>query len=268
MISPEHWQNPHSPDSWGFYWTGLFPKHVWFCLKTKTNKPKNPPCCSVRASCPETWQVGWWEWLLLIRQYSHDNMFIYTHLWVSIDTDHFCIPWCHKATFWGVTWALREAEMVHLSAGCFLWADSRYWALHAKVKYHNLREGFTNQCQSESKILLQYKRKSQVILASPEPFSAADQLLSSAGQAREQEGQGAHHKFTFRVRKNPSQWLLCVLRQRKWENEASWDIIEKYIFSSCLWGVEWCFVVIGSFGFIWFVFWGSFVILKQFFIRM
>lgn len=99
----EHWQAwclPHSPGSWGFCWMGLFPKYAWFCLKTKPNKPKvcfqtclilpkdqtkqakNPAWCPVRAACPESWRVDWWEWLLLISQYSPVNIFTYTRLWV------------------------------------------------------------------------------------------------------------------------------------------------------------------------------------------
>lgn len=279
MISSEHWQAwclPHSPGSWGFCWTGLFPKHFWFCLKTKINKPKNPPCCSVRATCPETWQEDWWEWLLPISPCSHGNMFIYRHLWVSIDTDHFSVPWCQKVTFWSVPWGLREAEMVLFLS----WLLSLSWlhvlglACQGQIPQHvSLKGGFTNQCQSESKILLRYQRKSQVILASPEPFSAADQLLSSAEQASGQERQGAHHKFTFRVRKKPfPMTVLCSKAKRMRKQSITRHHRKIHIFLLLwflIWGVEGCFVLVGSFGFIWFVFRGFFLLfLRQFFIRM
>lgn len=243
----------------GLFWTGIFPKGAWFCSKTKPSEPNPHPAAQweQRALRCGKWigENGYPDQSKLPCKY------VYIHTsGGSMDKDHFSTPWCQKVPFCG-SWALREAEMVCLSlAASFELAPGTGPCMprsNATTCIH-LREGLlisANQSLLSVPIFLQYKRKTQVTLASLEPFSASDQLLSSAGQASGQERQGAHHKFTLRVRKNPSQWLLCVLRQREWENKASRDITEKYIFSSCLCGsqfggVEGCFVLVGSFGFI------------------
>lgn len=74
------------------------------------------------SSCLEIQQMVWWEWLLLISQYSYICMYIYTHLWVYIDIDCFSIPWYQKATFFGVTWSPRKAETDYTPVYCFFWA--------------------------------------------------------------------------------------------------------------------------------------------------
>lgn len=130
----------------------------------------------------------------------------------------------------------------------------------------HLREGLLIRA-NQSKIFLQYKRKSQVILDSPEPFRAADQLLSSAGQASGQERQGAHYKFTFKERKKPfPMTALCSKAKRMRKRSITRHHRKIHIFLLSLWfliwGVEGCFVLVGLFGFFWFVFGASFVIFK------
>lgn len=98
-------------------------------------------------------------------------------------------------------------------------------------------------------------------MAALELFSAADQMLSSAGQAGGQKRQGAHYKFSFSVREKPfPMTALCSKTMIKQ------GIREKYIFSSCLRGSEFggvkvCSVLV-SFGLIWFGFGVFLVVFK------